>query len=58
MSETDVEKLAERLVARYGSEAVTVATRQADAYFKQGDVLNYADWCLVIGEVEQLVASA
>jgi hypothetical protein len=54
MTNVDVGQLAVRLLQKYGNDALALATRQADSYFKAGDAIRYADWCLVIGEIELL----
>jgi hypothetical protein len=54
MTKLHVGQLALRLVEKFGDEALAVATRQAEAYSRSGDAISYADWCLVVGEVEAL----
>ena len=58
MTSVDVGQLAVRLMQKYGDDALAIATRQADSYFNNGDAVRYADWCLVIGEIEVLKTRA
>jgi hypothetical protein len=52
--ESQVDPIAAQLVAGYGSDALPLARRWADAIFKLGDTIKFADWCFVILALEEL----
>jgi hypothetical protein len=52
LTEAAVRQVAEQLLGGYGSDAVPLAMRYADAVFEQGDPVRFSDWCRLILAIE------
>jgi hypothetical protein len=55
LTKFSAEDVAAQLVAGYGSDALPLAVRRADKVFEEGAVIEFVNWCLVIGVLEELV---
>jgi hypothetical protein len=54
MDEIDIWRVADLLMTEYGAEAVSLATKRADAMMMQGDPDGYTTWLKVVKAIETL----
>jgi hypothetical protein len=54
MDEIDIGRVADLLVKEYGGEAVSLATKRADAMLMQGATDGFISWLKVVKTIETL----
>jgi len=54
MNETDIWRIAGLLIEEYGEEAVSLATKRADAVLAEGDADAFTTWLQIVQAIETL----